>query len=330
MTARASGSPRSLACRRVGARDRAAARRSRARASRCRVALAAFVAGLVAGARRGADRPTGRGSPASRSSARRAARSAGLQPDSARLRRRSTSSSWSPACGWTARPALLVAGGTLAAEVLVLGARPRRLRGAHRRAAVLRPAVVPRDAAAARAARGARHRRGDRRGAAGVARRHAEAAALAERGRVARDMHDVLAHSLSALSLQLEGARLLARDRGADPEVVGRSSARTTSPRAGWPRRARRSARCAATRCPGRSACARWRRASPATRELASRASRGALASEARLAVYRTAQEALTNVRRHSAADRVEVRLAYEPDGTRARRPGLRAPGVAR
>ena len=33
-------------------------------------------------------------------------------------------------------------------------------------------------------------------------------------------MHDVLAHSLSALALQLEGARLLARDRGADPAVV--------------------------------------------------------------------------------------------------------------
>src|SRR3954463_4113969 len=49
---------------------------------------------------------------------------------------------------------------------------------------------------------------------------HAESAALAERGRVARDMHDVLAHSLSALALQLEGARLLAHDRDADPEVV--------------------------------------------------------------------------------------------------------------
>ena len=49
---------------------------------------------------------------------------------------------------------------------------------------------------------------------------HAESAALAERGRVARELHDVLAHSLSALALQLEGTRLLARDRGADPEVV--------------------------------------------------------------------------------------------------------------
>jgi signal transduction histidine kinase len=33
--------------------------------------------------------------------------------------------------------------------------------------------------------------------------------------------------------------------------------------------------------------------------------------------VYRTAQEALTNVLRHSAASRVEVRLSYEADGTR-------------
>src|SRR6201999_2274944 len=48
----------------------------------------------------------------------------------------------------------------------------------------------------------------------------AEGAALSERGRMARELHDVLAHSLSALALQLEGTRLLARDRGADPEVI--------------------------------------------------------------------------------------------------------------
>ena len=33
-------------------------------------------------------------------------------------------------------------------------------------------------------------------------------------------MHDVLAHSLSALALQLESTRLLARDRGVDDEVT--------------------------------------------------------------------------------------------------------------
>ena len=40
------------------------------------------------------------------------------------------------------------------------------------------------------------------------------------------------------------------------------------------------------------------------------------LTSEARLALYRTAQEALTNVRKHAEeADRVAIRLAYDPDG---------------
>ncbi len=48
----------------------------------------------------------------------------------------------------------------------------------------------------------------------------AKAAAEAERGRLSREMHDVLAHSLSALALQLESARLLARDRDTDPEVT--------------------------------------------------------------------------------------------------------------
>ncbi len=44
--------------------------------------------------------------------------------------------------------------------------------------------------------------------------------------------------------------------------------------------------------------------------------------SEAFLALYRTAQEALTNVRRHAAAERVEMRLDYAVDGTTLDRPG--------
>ena len=47
-----------------------------------------------------------------------------------------------------------------------------------------------------------------------------EAAALAERGRLARELHDVLAHTLSGLSLQLEGARLLAEKTSADPRLI--------------------------------------------------------------------------------------------------------------
>jgi signal transduction histidine kinase len=47
-----------------------------------------------------------------------------------------------------------------------------------------------------------------------------QAAALAERSRLARDLHDVLAHSLSALAVQLEAARLMAITAGAGAALV--------------------------------------------------------------------------------------------------------------
>jgi signal transduction histidine kinase len=145
----------------------------------------------------------------------------------------------------------------------------------------------------------------------------AEAAAAAERGRVARELHDVLAHSLSALALQLEGTRLLARDRGADPAVVeaverahhlaaeGLEEARAAigalrGDELPGPERLQQLATAFGDRC--------RLTVGGAPRELA---------SEARLAIYRTAQEALTNVLRHSAADRVVMSLAYEDGGTR-------------
>jgi DNA-binding NarL/FixJ family response regulator/signal transduction histidine kinase len=144
-----------------------------------------------------------------------------------------------------------------------------------------------------------------------------EAAALAERGRLARDMHDVLAHSLSALALQLEGARLLARDRDADPEVIaaverahhlaadGLDEARAAigalrGEAMPGPERLRALAEGFGERC-----------------RLTVTGEPRPLASEARLAIYRTAQEALTNAARHADPDRVELRLAYEADGTR-------------
>jgi signal transduction histidine kinase len=133
-----------------------------------------------------------------------------------------------------------------------------------------------------------------------------------ERQRVARELHDVLAHSLSALALQLEGTRLLARDRDADPEVVEGLE------------RAHHLAVSGLTEA--RQAISALRGDElPALEDLAGTFPNATLtvtgtprdaSSEARLALYRTAQEALTNVRRHSASERVELKLVYEEDGT--------------
>jgi signal transduction histidine kinase len=49
---------------------------------------------------------------------------------------------------------------------------------------------------------------------------HVRAAALAERARIARDVHDALAHSLSALAVQLQGARLMVLRDGAPADTV--------------------------------------------------------------------------------------------------------------
>jgi signal transduction histidine kinase len=149
---------------------------------------------------------------------------------------------------------------------------------------------------------------------------HAESAALAERGRLARDMHDVLAHSLSALALQLEGARLLARDRDADPEVVA-AVERAHHLAAGGLAEARQAiAALRGDELPGPERLPALAEAfgedATAACELTVTGEPRELSSEARLALYRTAQEALTNVRRHSAAERVQMRLDYAPGGT--------------
>ena len=68
----------------------------------------------------------------------------------------------------------------------------------------------------------------------------ARAATVAERGRIARELHDVLAHSLSALALHLESTRLLAHEKDVDRELVERSTPphlAAQRPRRGAPRR---------------------------------------------------------------------------------------------
>jgi signal transduction histidine kinase len=148
----------------------------------------------------------------------------------------------------------------------------------------------------------------------------AQAAAAAERGRLAREMHDVLAHSLSALALQLETTRLLARDRGVDPDII-QAVDRAHHLAASGLDEARRA--IAAERGEGLPGPERIGALADAFKEQSGlpvavevHGEPRELPPDARLAMYRTAQEALTNVRRHSLADRVDVKLDYGPDST--------------
>jgi signal transduction histidine kinase len=148
-----------------------------------------------------------------------------------------------------------------------------------------------------------------------------EAAALAERGRIAREMHDVLAHSLSALAVELEGARLLARSHGADPEVetaIERAHAHATT---GLDEARAAIEALRGDDLPGPERLAAMAESFAAEQDVECRLEVAGeprpLASEASLAIYRTAQEALTNVRKHADPERVDLRLSYAPDGTR-------------
>jgi signal transduction histidine kinase len=150
----------------------------------------------------------------------------------------------------------------------------------------------------------------------------AQAAALAERQRLAREMHDVLAHSLSGLVLNLEGARLLAAQGGADSQVgeaIDRAHrlAKTGLEEA---RRAIGMLRDDALPGPERLAdlAAEFEGDSGVPCKVAvTGGSNRDLGTDGRLTFYRVTQEALTNIRKHAHADRVEIRLAYEPSGTR-------------
>jgi signal transduction histidine kinase len=148
----------------------------------------------------------------------------------------------------------------------------------------------------------------------------ARAAAAAERGRLSREMHDVLAHSLSALALQLETTRLLARSRGVDEEVTQAVDRAHHLAASGLDEARRAIATQRGDELPGPERIGALADAfaeqSGLQVAVEVHGEPRELGPEARLAVYRTAQEALTNVRRHATAERVEVELNYLPDST--------------
>ncbi|WP_433463048.1 sensor histidine kinase [Spirillospora sp. CA-128828] len=153
--------------------------------------------------------------------------------------------------------------------------------------------------------------------AAQEATRRAEAAnaVLAERSHLAREIHDILAHSLSAQIVHLEGARLLLARDGDRVQALDRVE------------RARNLARSGLEET--RRALATLRGEVPEPKEVIQEladefySSTGRpcdvqvtgvpreLPPQAGLAVVRTAQEALTNIRKHAPGARAQVTLRY-------------------
>lgn len=148
------------------------------------------------------------------------------------------------------------------------------------------------------------------------------AAALAERQHLARQMRDVLAHSLSGLTLQLEAARLLVSAEHPDTERIAAALGRAHHlAKAGLEDARRAIGALRDDKLPGPRRLAglarEFERDSGVSCHLEIAGEERELGPEARLAVYRTAQEALTNIRKHANARRVELRLEYRPLGTR-------------
>jgi signal transduction histidine kinase len=149
------------------------------------------------------------------------------------------------------------------------------------------------------------------------------AAALAERARIARDIHDVLAHSLAAVSVNLQAAEglLIAGTLPADnPELakaiecVGRAGSLTREGLAAA-RRAVLALRDEAAPLPDRlsSLADEYRAVGDSAVDFAVMGEPRTLPEQISLTVYRTAQEALTNARKHAPGQPVTLRLGFEP-----------------
>ncbi|PWJ49578.1 Signal transduction histidine kinase [Quadrisphaera granulorum] len=150
------------------------------------------------------------------------------------------------------------------------------------------------------------------------------AAALAERARIAREVHDVLGHSLGSLALQLEVVGALLEDDDGDPatrvEALRRVRAAHDLAASGIEetRRAVHALRVDAPPLPDAlTALAQGARHGGQTVDVRIVGTSRPLGADRELALLRTAQEAMVNAAKHAPGAPVTVELHYDDDATR-------------
>ncbi len=144
-----------------------------------------------------------------------------------------------------------------------------------------------------------------------------ELAMTQERNRLAREIHDNLAHTLTIVNVQIEAAKVVMEARpGQAMDALNKAQEMTQQGLV----RVRESVAAL------RESPVSNRSIGEALKELLAETQRAgivtdftltgesfALRNKVKLALYRAAQEGLTNVRRHARASRVDVLLAFEP-----------------
>ncbi|WP_439378242.1 sensor histidine kinase [Amycolatopsis lexingtonensis] len=165
---------------------------------------------------------------------------------------------------------------------------------------------------------------------------HARAAALAERARIARELHDVLAHSLAGLSLNLQGARLMLVRDGASPDAVAQLERAQQLAAEGLAEARQAVAALREDAVPVERAIAdllaAYRLDSGARADLEVEGEPRELDPAVGTALVRAVQEALANTRKHAAHAEVDVKLGYAEGSVRltvADRQGRRPPDAA-
>jgi signal transduction histidine kinase len=148
----------------------------------------------------------------------------------------------------------------------------------------------------------------------------ARAAAIAERGRIAGELHDVLAHSLSGAAIQLQGARMLADREQVPPQMQAAIERASGLVRDGLANARQAVSALRGDELPGVTRLGAllhsYRRDLNVDAALSIEGEVRALPADASLALYRGAQEALTNVARYAAGAATTVVLRYDDERT--------------